>query len=123
MKKKDYDKKIQEAENSIIKQRNNNSENESKRLADKSEYDEKVQSATNELKFLNKSKNLVTKNIKNADDRIETLKQASDKLRTEKLALTYTKTELQKDVDEYEEKLRYVDPEFVRNLNQSMQGK
>lgn len=72
-KKKEFEHKISEAENNEIKQRQINAIQESRRKALKDELDDKIQGATNELKFITKSKTLVTKNIKNADERITEL--------------------------------------------------
>ena len=44
---------------------------EEKRKALRAEMNEKMESSENELKFINKSKRLVVKNIKNAEEHIE----------------------------------------------------
>lgn len=72
-KRKEFERKISEAENNEVKQRQINAIQESRRKALKDELDDKIQGATTEWKFITKSKNLVTKNIQNADERINEL--------------------------------------------------
>lgn len=116
-KKREFEKQIKEAEAQIYKQGIINSENDEKRKADKTEYEEKTENAKSELTFLVRSKNLVTKNIKNADERIEELKRALDKLRTDKYTLTLRRQNLKSEVEDLEDKVRNVDPDFVKNLD------
>jgi chromosome segregation ATPase len=72
-KRKDLEKKIREAENQEIKQKQINELQESKRRSDLHEIDEKVNNTNSELLYINRSRKLVTKNVKNAEQRIADL--------------------------------------------------
>jgi hypothetical protein len=72
-KRKDIEKKIREAENQEIKQKRINEMQESKRRSDLQEIHEKVNNTNDELLFINRSRKLVTKNVKNAEQRITEL--------------------------------------------------
>lgn len=121
-KKTDFENQIKEAEVQIVKQGLLNTENEKKRNVEFQEYSEKTENAKKEYHYLFKSKNLVTKNIKNAEERIEELKRALDKLRTDKFTLTLKKSTLQTDLEELEDKVRGVDPDFIKNLDKEGKG-
>lgn len=72
-KKKDIDILISQAEGKEIKQRQLNAVQDEKRKAMRDEMNEKFEGCENELRYINKSKRLVAKNIKNAEERIEEL--------------------------------------------------
>ena len=84
------------------------------------ELEEKIDNTMRELQFLNKSKNLLTKNIKNEDDRITELNNALEKLRQEKYKLALKKNKLLNDFEDYQEKVERFDPEFVRKLREDI---
>jgi hypothetical protein len=60
-KRKDLEKKIREAENQEIKQKQINELQESKRRSDLHEIDDKVNNTNSELLYINRSRKLVTK--------------------------------------------------------------
>ena len=119
-KKIDFEKKIKESENKEIMQRNINNERNEKRKSDKVELEEKIDNTMKELQFINKSKNLLTKNIKNEDDRINELNIALDKLRQEKYRLVLKKNNALSDYEEYQEKVDRFDPEFVKKIREDI---
>ena len=75
----------------------------------------------NEFTFLSKSKNLVTKNIKNAEEHIADLNKTLDKLRTDKYNLTLSKNNLLQETENLEDILLNIDPDFLEKMNR--QGK
>ena len=62
--------------------------NDESRQKEKKEYEEKIQNAMDDLQYVNKSKNLAIKIIKNADQRLDALKEAIEVLNTQKFLLT-----------------------------------
>ena len=80
------------------------------------EFKQKVEGASNDLKLLGKSKNLVSKNIKNADERIRYLIDAMDKLRVDKYKLMKDKNSLISQIQKYEEEISKYDPDFLQSL-------
>lgn len=68
-KRKDLEKRIRDAENKEIKQRQINELRSSKRRAELNEINEKVNNVNNELLYINRSKKLVMKNVKNVEQR------------------------------------------------------
>ena len=116
------DKKISSAINQELKTKQMCYEKEEKRLKEKKEFEDKISNAMEDLQFLNKSKNLVTKNIKNADQRIAELKNSLEVLQTQKYLLTKAKNDTIMDMKEYEAKLSNVNPDFkkfMEDLNKS----
>ena len=119
-KKIEFEKKIKESENTEIIQRNINTEKNEKRALEKGELEEKIDNTMKELQFLNKSKNLLTKNIKNEDDRTAELNIALEKLRQEKYKLMVKKNKALSEFEDYQERVERFDPEFVRKLKEDI---
>ena len=80
---------------------------------------EKIENSTKEIQYINKSKNLISKNIKNAEERISELNNVLDKLRSEKYNLMVKKNQLIADFEDIQDKVGRVDPEFVEKLHQN----
>lgn len=117
------DKKISSTINQELKTKQMCYEKEEKRLKEKKEFEDKINNAMEDLQYLNKSKNLVTKNIKNADQRIAELKNSLEVLQTQKYLLTKAKNDTIMEMKEYEAKLSNVNPDFkkfMEDLNKSM---
>lgn len=75
-----------------------------------------------DLQYLNKNKNMVTKNIRYADQRILELKSILETLQTQKYLLTKNKNDVLLEIEEYEQKLYNINPwyeEFIKGLRQS----
>jgi DNA-binding transcriptional regulator YhcF (GntR family) len=76
--------------------------------------EEKIKSLYEDLKYINKSKNLMTKNVKNADQHIGSLNDALEDLRTQKYLLTKNKNDILVKGQSYEEKLKKLYPDFEK---------
>lgn len=68
-KRRDLEKRIRDAENKEIKQKQLNELKNAKRRSEMNEINEKVTNANNELLYINRSKKLVMKNVKNVEQR------------------------------------------------------
>ena len=115
-KKKEFDIKIQNTELKLDKLKRQNKDNQERRNREMEEFKQKVEGASNDLKLLGKSKNLVSKNIKNADERIRYLIDAMDKLRVDKYKLMKDKNSLISQIQKYEEEISKYDPDFLQSL-------
>ena len=115
-KKKEFDIKIQNTELKLDKLKRQNKDNQERRNREMEEFKQKVEGASNDLKLLGKSKNLVSKNIKNADERIKYLIDAMDKLRVDKYKLMKDKNSLISQIQKYEEEISKYDPDFLQSL-------
>jgi len=74
-----------------------------------------------DLQYLNKNKNMVTKNIRYADQRILEIKSILETLQTQKYLLTKNKNDVLLEIEEYEQKLYNINPwyeEFIKGLRQ-----
>lgn len=108
------EKEISAAINLELKTKQELNEKNIKRQKDQAEFNEKIDNAMKDLQYVSKSKNLVTKNIKCADDRISTLKESLEVLQTQKYLLTKNKNEIIHEMKDYEEKIRNVDSNFKK---------
>ena len=61
--------------------------NDEEREKEKKNFQEKLDNVIDEMKYVKKSNNFYIKNIKNADDRIKTLNENLETLRTQKYIL------------------------------------
>lgn len=62
------------------------------------EFEDKIDSTTEDLKYLNKSKNLVQRNVRNAELRISSLRDNIEELQTQKILLTRNRNEVVSDI-------------------------
>lgn len=98
-------------------------EKEETRMKDKQEFEDKINDAMEDLQYLNKSKNLVTKNVRNADKRIDDLKNSLEMLQTQKYLLTKNRNEILGELKEYEDSLVNIDPKFKEFMNDLRESK
>lgn len=114
----DFEKKISQTTTQEGKTKVDVKEKEEKRLKEKAEFEEKIQNAMEDLQYLTKSKNLVTKNIKNVEDHLNYLKNSIEELQTQKYLLNKNKSEIMKDMKEYEHKLGKIDSDFKKFMDE-----
>lgn len=111
------EKNISNSLNQETKAKQDVGDHDQDRQKERIEFEEKIENAMKDLQYVSKSKNLVTKNIKCADDRISTLKESLEVLQTQKYLLTKNKNEIIKEIKEYEEKIKNVDPDFKKFMD------
>jgi chromosome segregation ATPase len=78
------------------------------------EFEDKIDSTTEDLKYLYKSKNLVQRNVRNAELRIASLRDNIEELQTQKILLTRNRNEVANDMKYYEEQLSQIDSDFKK---------
>lgn len=100
----------------------NITENDDELIKTNKEMEEKIKNLYEDLKYINKSKNLMTKNVKNAEQHIGSLNDALEDLRTQKYLLTKNKNDILVKGQYYEEKLSTLNPDFnkfIQELNKT----
>ena len=82
------------------------------RKKDLQDFQEKYDNSVEDLKYVGKNNNLYVKNVKYADERIKTLKDNLEELKTQKYLLTNVKEKIKEKTKNCEAELKRIYPEF-----------